>query len=584
MNKPFICLALLSLLLPLGSCAPKKAKPAITIVYTNDIHGYIDNATKDEAGEEVDALRFSKLSGYVKELRKKDKNVLLVDAGDEVQGAVYGSLDRGKEIIPIMNEVGYQLATPGNHDFDFGMEGFESFVETASFPYISCNFVSLPDEELVLEPYKIFDFDGVKVGFIGISTPETITSSTPRFFQNDEGEYIYAFLGYEDPNDLYQRVQLTIDELKDQTDYLIALGHVGVNAECIARGYSSPDVIANTSGLNAFIDGHSHTRMEERWVDDKEGNRCLLTQTGCYLASFGQLTISPNGAFSSRLISDSPFIDTKVQSMENTLISRVKEEMGQSFATLENPLYIADPEVPSRRLIRAKETNLADLCSDSMYWYLNEKKELPCDLTLVNGGGIRTGIPAGEVTYLAAMSVHPFGNQICLVKASGQDILDAIEMGAIVSGQWDADRDGPSENGGFLHLAGITYDIDTAIPSSVVTDENGMFVSVEGEYRVKNVKVFDREAKAYVPFDPEKEYCVGGSNYLLKESGCGLSMFADCEGISDYIDADYVVLAEYMKAFESSAVNNLNAPLKAYENYLYDYENPAGSGRIRFLA
>ena len=585
MMRHVTLLALLSLMLPLASCGnnAKTDKEEITIVYTNDVHGYIDNSVKDEAGTEKDALRFSKVAGYVEALKKQGKNVLLVDAGDHVQGSIYGAIDKGEEMIPIMNAAGYDLATPGNHDFDFGMAGFNGFVSRASFPYISCNFLLLPDQSNVLSPYKIFEFNGTKIGFVGISTPETITASTPAFFQNDKGEFVYTFLGYDDPEKLFQSVQRTIDEIKGKVDYVVALGHLGVDMTARKARNSSLDVIANTTGLSAFIDGHSHTIMEQEFVKNKDKKDCLLTQAGCYLEAFGELTISKDGVFSSRLIKDYDVENETVKEKERALISRVREQMGQRIATIDKPLYVNNASLPSQRIIRARETNLADLCSDCMYWYINDKKQLNCDLALVNGGGIRTGIEAGEATYLNVQSVHPFGNQVCLIKTKGINIKNAIEMGVNVIGEWDKDWDCPAENGGFLHIAGMKYEIDASIPSSVKTDSNGMFLSVDGAYRVKNLKIYDKDSASYVDFDEEKEYLVGGSNYLLRNSGNGLSMFTDAESILDYIDADYVILAEYMKSFVDTHVNNAGAPIKAHANYEYDYENPLGSNRIGFL-
>ncbi|MBQ7244221.1 MAG: bifunctional metallophosphatase/5'-nucleotidase [Bacilli bacterium] len=585
MKRHIQFIVLLSLMLPLASCGnnPEKPREDITIIYTNDIHGYIDNATKDDSGETKDGLRFSKVAGYVEALEKQGKNVLLVDAGDQVQGSVYGAMDKGETMISIMNDSGYDLATPGNHDFDFGMAGFNGFVERANFPYISCNFQSILENKLVLEPYKIFDIGGAKVGFVGISTPETITTSTPPYFQNDKGEFIYTFLGQDDPKKLYASVQNAIDSIKDKVDYVIALGHLGVGVDTEKKGISSLNVIANTSGLSAFIDGHSHTTVEQRMVKTKDQKECLLTQTGCYLKAFGEMTISKKGAFSSKLIEDSDAVNEAVQEKERALISRIQKEMGQAVANVDHKLYITNPDKPAQRLIRARETNLADLCSDCMYWYLNDQKELDCDIALINGGGIRAEIESGEATYNNIQSVHPFGNQVCLVKTKGINIKNAIEMGVSVIGEWDQKKDGPAENGGFLHIAGMQYEIDAAIPSSVKIDDNGMFVSVDGAYRVKNLKVYDKATQSYVDFDEEKEYLVGGINYLLKNSGNGLSMFRDSENVLDYIGADYVVLAEYMKAFQNGHVNNANAPMKAHQNYLYDYENPMGSNRITFL-
>lgn len=582
-NIKFI--TILPLLVSVASCSPAKteSKEDITIVYTNDIHGYINNVTKDGAGEEVDALRFSKVAGYVDELKKTKKNVLLFDAGDQVQGSVYGALDKGKEMISIMNKAGYQLATPGNHDFDFGMDGFKYFTEHADFPYVSCNFLTLPERENVLDSYKIFDFSGTKIGVIGISTPETITASTPTYFQNDKGEFIYTFLGADDPNSLYTSVQNTIDKIKDQVDYVIALGHLGVDIHAKATGVSSEQVIANTTGLSAFIDGHSHTIIEQNMVKTKDNKDCLLTQTGCYLSAFGELTISKDGTFSSRLIKDTEYVDQEVKQMETALITRIKNEMGETIAGADNELYVNNPDKPTQRIIRARETNLADLCSDCMYWYINDEKQLDCDIAMVNGGGIRAGIKSGEVTYLDVQSVHPFGNQVCLIKTKGINIKNAIEMGVDVIGQWDDDWDCPAENGGFLHIAGMKYEVDASIPSSVKKDSEGMFLSVDGPYRVKNLQVYNKTTKAYEDLDEEKEYAVGGINYLLRNSGNGLSMFKESPVILDYIDADYVVLANYMKAFKDGHINNENAPIKAHENYEYDYESPLGSKRITFL-
>ena len=560
----------------------REEKEDVTIIYTNDIHGYIANVTKDPSGEEIEGLRLSHVSGYVDHLRNSGKNVLVVDAGDEVQGSVYGALDRGKDMIKIMNQVGYNLATPGNHDFDFKMEGFNYLVDHATFPYISCNFKTLPEYENVLDSYKVLSIGGSKIGFVGISTPDTIVTSTPSFFQNDKGEFIYTFLGYDDPQKLYKCVQESIDAIKDKVDYVIALGHTGMGAGSEKIGATSKQIIENTTGLSAYIDGHSHTTMEGNIIKTKDGKDCLLTQTGCYLNAFGEMNITKDGKITTKLLKDSQYIDSKVKQMENDLIAKINGQLGQEIATASNDLYINDPQEPSIRLIRRSETNLADLCSDAIYWFLNEEKDLDCDIALVNGGGIRTNIKQGKVTYLDAKSVHPFGNQICLVRTKGINIKNAIEMGCVDIGN-KKDDGSYMENGGFLHIAGMKYDLDLSVPSSVKVDDKGMFVSVNGEYRVKNLKIYSRQSKTYEDLDENKDYLVSGINYILKNAGNGLSMFLDSENVVDYLAEDYMVLSEYMKAFENATINNAGSPVKIYEGYLYDYENPYGSGRINFL-
>lgn len=563
------------------SCKDKKdnRKDDIVIVYTNDIHSYIGNTKENENKEKIPALRLNNVSGYVKELKKEYKNVLLVDAGDEVQGTFYGSIDSGVDIIDIMNKTGYDLATPGNHDFDFGVPAFFGFVKQANFPYISCNFKTVEDNKNVLDSYKVFNLGDKKVAFVGVSTPDTIPQSTPKFFQDDNGNYIYKFVGQANNNDLFDCVQNTIDEIKDDVDYIIGLGHLGVGADEARKGIRSIDVIENTSGINALIDGHSHTRIEKEIYKDKNNNDVLLTQTGCYLDGFGVMKITEDGEIDTSVVNYTSYGDNKVKKLEDALILKVNNALGQKIAVLDNKLYTKDPTT-GKRMIRARETNLGNIASDSIYWYLNEEKDLNCDVAIVNGGGLRTDIEVGDVTYKMANDVMPFGNVICLIKTKGQNIKDALELGVNICDDIYT-KDEYAENGGFLHAAGIKFDVDVSIPSSVETDSD-MFVKVNGEYRVKNLKVYNKETKLYEDLDENKYYTVGGINYILRNAGNGMSMFNDSELVLDYIGEDYLVFADYLKAFDNS-INNQNSPLKSYENYLYDYENPYGSGRIHMV-
>ena len=568
----------------LTACTKNKE---IKILYTNDIHGYIANQTVDENKNEIPLLRLNNIAGYRKKLIKNNYNVLLFDAGDQVQGSVYGAIDKGEEMIKIMNKVGYDLAIPGNHDFDFGMDGFFRFKELAKFPYLSCNFKSLEKKENVLNSNKIFKIGGKKIGVIGVSTPESITSSTPKFFQNDKGEFIYTFDGLADKSDLYDSVQKSIDEIRDKVDYLIVLGHLGVGIDAKKAGIRSIDVINNTKGIDAFIDGHSHTVVDNEIIKTKDNKDCILTQTGCYLSRIGEMTISENG-ITTKFIDDlSDYKNKDVKKLEESLINNVNNKLSEKIAKLENPLYISNPNKLEQRLVRARETNLGDFVADSIYWYLKEEKGLECDITLANGGGIRDNILTGDMTYLTAKTVEPFGNQVCLIKTKGINIKNALEMGVDVLDEWNDEWDSPAENGGFMQVSGLKYEIDCNVKSSIQTDENGMFKSVDGEYRVKNIMVYNKNLKKYEELDINKDYYVGGINYILRNSGNGLSMFNDSENIVDFVGEDYMILASFMESFKNlngdSIVNNSNSPLKNYENYLLDYENPYGSKRINIL-
>lgn len=578
-----------TLFLALGlitSCATNKPQISdlnenheITIVYTNDIHSYVAN--------EAPALRISKISQMVKDFKSQGKNVLLVDAGDAIQGTSYGSIDSGNSVIELMNKAGYNLATPGNHEFDYGVDNFYKLVSKAKFPYISCNFhpISEENKNRNLPATKIFDMGGKKIAFVGISTPRTIYSSSPVNFQDGNGNFIYSIDGTQNPEDFYRSVQKAIDSVRKDADYVIALAHVGVGIDEKVQKISSLDVIPNITGLDAYIDGHSHTEMEENLVKDKNGKNVLLTQTGFYLNSVGIMTIDENGNFSTKLVKDYNKSESKVEDLEKKLINQINATLGQKVAFLETTLTVTNPEDEKQRLIRAKELNIGDFVSDSIYWFFNEKSKIDCDIVIYNGGGIRASIKNGEVTENDIKNVSPFGNQICLIQATGQQIKDALEMGTTVTGMWNEEWNMPAENTGFMHVAGMKYTIDPNIKSNVVVAEKKIFKSVNGAYRVKDIQVYNKKTASYEDLNLSKTYTVGGINFLLRKSGNGLSMFKDCNGVVDFVGQDNEILSSYMKSFSKKGnypnVKTENSSLSKYKGYLINYENPFGAGRIK---
>lgn len=585
-KRKFITILILFLMMGfiLSGCG-KNNHQEINIVYTNDIHSYIDNELKDNDGNVTgDGLRLSKIAALVKDMKSDGKNVLLVDAGDVFQGDIYGNIDEGESMLQLMNATGYDLATPGNHDFDYGVIQLLKLRDEAEYTYITCNFHSTNTREIVFPDSKIFDFNGTKIAFVGITTPETITSSTPTYFQDENGEFIYTIEGLKDKQDLYVSVQNAINNVRDKADYVIALGHIGIGIDEKRLGISSEDIIQNTTGLNAFIDGHSHSTIEGSIEKDKEGKDVILTQTGSYLNAYGLMTIDKSGKITTKLESDYDREDESVAKLEQEVFSKVADKMGEQIGVLDSPLYINNPNNDQQRLVRAMEMNSGDITADSVYWYFNELVEQPCDIVFQNAGGVRSGVEKGDLTYLSTKSVEPFGNMICLISTTGQKIIDALEMGATVIGEWDEEWNSPVENGGFMQVAGVKYTIDAQVASSVETDENGMFKAVNGDYRVKDVKIYNRESGNYEDIDPNKNYSLGGINYILRNSGNGLSMFADDPLVVDYVGQDYVIFAEYIKSFKGEGayplVNSENSPLSSYKGYLLDYENPFGAGRI----
>ena len=523
----------------------------VVILYTNDVHTYIDNNVGE--GNE-NGLTYSKVAA----LKDSYDNALLLDAGDHIQGTAYGSMDKGETIIKLMNAAGYDAATLGNHEFDYGMEGCMQAIEWADYPYLSCNFYHEKDGvagDPVLDSYKVIEVDGVKIAIVGITTPESFTKSTPSYFQDENGNYIYGIAGGEDGSALYAAVQEAVDAASKEADYVVALGHLGVDAS--SKPWTSEEVIANTTGLDAFIDGHSHSTVEMKEVADKNGDTVVLTQTGSYLNAVGQMTIAADGTITTKLLSGEDLAevtpDADVKAIEDAWVAEINTQLGQVIGHISDTLDNYDAD--GNRLVRKQETNTGDFAADALY-YLFDNMDLDVDVAIMNGGGIRNEAITGDISYLTCKSIHTFGNVACLQTVTGQQLLDALEWGAK-----DATADGSVENGGFLQVSGLKYTINTAIPSTVQQDDKGVWTGgPTGDYRVTDVQVLNNETGAYEPLDLKASYNLAGYNYTLRDLGDGFAMFDGAVNVLDYVMEDYMVLANYVQSFENGEVTGYAQP------------------------
>ena len=543
-TKLLALLLTLSMALSLTVTAAAAEEDGVTILYTNDVHTYIDQD-----------LTYATVAAYKESL----EDVLLVDAGDHIQGTAYGGMDQGATIIELMNAAGYDLATLGNHEFDYDMEGCIAAMEAADFPYVSCNFYSEADGirgENVLDSYEVFELGGVSVAIIGITTPESFTKSTPAYFQDDDGNYIYGIAGGPDGEELYDAVQ-----------------HLGVDES--SQPWTSREVIANTTGLDAFIDGHSHTTLPMEEVTDEEGNTVILTQTGSYLDAVGQLTIAADGTITTELLTAEDLSgltpDPEVKALEDAWISEINAQLGQVIGYAEVTLDNYDTE--GNRLVRKQETNTGDFAADALY-YLFDSMGMDVDVAVMNGGGIRNGAVTGEISYQTCKEIHTFGNVACLITITGQQLLDALEWGAK-----DMTADGAVENGGFLHVSGLRYTVNTAIPSTVQQDELGVWTGgPTGAYRVTNVEILNNETGAYEPLSLTAEYNLAGYNYTLRNLGDGFAMFQGAENVLDYVAEDYMVLADYLQSFPVDTTTGFpTIPVDS------QYADVNGDGRITIV-
>ena len=549
-------------------------KADVTILYTNDVHTYIDNKSPKPTYAAIAALK--------KSIEDTGRDVLLVDAGDHIQGTAYGSMDDGATIIELMNEAGYDLATPGNHEFDYGMARAKAVLQEADFPYVSCNWVDLRTGFNVLPSVKFFFVGGRKIAFVGVTTPETFTKSTPAYFMNDaQTKYIYDILGGEDGQKLYDAVQKAIDKAEFWgADTIIGLGHLGVDPS--SSPWTSEEVIAHTHGFTAFIDGHSHTVMANKQVTDASGEAVTLTQTGSYFKNIGKMTVGADGTITTELIDTYEGLDAAVAATASNWISAVDDMLGEEIAVGDTKFYINDPATGKRR-IRSGETNLGDFVADGIYTYFNEIEELHCDIAIMNGGGIRTDVEAGPWSFKTCKTVSPFGNVACLMSVTGQQIQDALEFGARFAG-----AEG-KENGGFLQVAGARYTIHPMIPNTVQTNDKNVWTGSAAIPRVSNVEIYDKTTGTYQPLDPNATYALAGMNYTLRNLGDGFAMFDGATLIKDYVSEDYLVMSSYAAMFGGVDANGLphlasaNSPLADYPGYLLNYEDPYGAGRIQMI-
>ena len=513
----------------------------VVVLFTSDVHCGVDQG-----------FGYAGLAA-VRDNLAKTNHVLLVDNGDSIQGEPIGTMTTGESNIELMNAVGYDIATIGNHEFDYGMDRFLELTKKANFPYISANFMH--NDELVFAPYVIKEFDGVKIAFVGITTPKTTTSSTPKYFQDETGKFVYTFCQDETGEKLYAAVQKAVDDARAEgAAYVVAMAHLGIEGE--SAPWMSTDVIANTTGINAVLDGHSHSILEQEKVKNKDGEEVLLAACGTKLQAIGYLRISAkDGSMATGLykwdtsnavsLPDLIGLDNEVATKVNEAMDTLNEKLGEVVAKSAVDLVISDPETDVR-IVRTAETNLGDLCADAY------RDQSGADIAFVNGGGIRVKIAAGDITLNDILKVHPFGNALCVVEATGQQIMDALEWGSRVV---------PEETGGFLQVSGLTYEIHTYIESSCTADENGLFTGVAGEYRVKNVKVGGED------LDVNKTYTLACHDYLLKNAGDGFTMFQQDTLLQDSVKLDNQVLIDYITGTLNGVVGEA-------------YANPYGQGRI----
>ncbi|MDO5111580.1 MAG: bifunctional UDP-sugar hydrolase/5'-nucleotidase [Clostridia bacterium] len=460
------------------------------ILHTNDMHSRVDAN-----------LGYATVKAYKDALEAQGATVLVLDAGDTFHGLPIANLSQGQDIVDIMNAVGYTAMTPGNHDFNYGVERLIDLSNGADFDVLTCNLTD-KDGKPVFAAGKVYG----DVGVVGISTPETATKTNPL---NVEG---YVF----NPDTMAELLQAAIDEVKAQgAKTVVVLGHLGIDPE--SDPWRSTDIIPQVSGVNVFVDGHSHSVLgvegekdadgnvisyssAGETVKDKDGNDVLLVQTGCYGATIGKVTIDGDKYTAELLAADDKNADvTKL----------IEDKMAEIQPMLDTVVAKTDVALNGEReTVRAAESNLGNLAADALRYVAD------ADAALTNGGGIRISLEPGDITYGDMNAVFPFGNTVNKLEVTGAQILAALEHGTSKC---------PELSGAFPQVSGITYKLDATKTENRVSD-----VTVGG-----------------APLDESKTYTLA-TNDFTAIGGDGYDMFKEAKllGIFGALDEALVTYVE----------------------------------------
>ena len=503
----------------------------IIILHTNDVHCGVN-----------EVIGYDGLYLYKKELQKKYKHVLLVDAGDHIQGGAIGILSQGLDIIDIMNKVGYDVVALGNHEFDYGIDQLKICKERLDCGYISGNFCYRKNKTTLFPPYKVLEVGEKKIGFIGITTPQTFSRTYLHNILDEDGNTVYDFLTENEGKELYEAAQMYVDLVKSEgADYVILLSHLGNEGD--SEIYSSNSLLANIKGVDALIDGHTH-KIYNTTTKDKEGKDVIVAQTGTRLTNVGVIKIQVDGKIISEMLSEIPepeyyrfkpvtrknklrYVDVDMYKTINDIINSHYDELNEKIGYTDFDLRINSDNSgdSSKQNSRAEENILCDLVADAV------RSIGEGEICIINAGSIRTDLLEGNITLQNILDILPFSSDIVVKEVLGKDILDALELGV---------RHLPSKSSIFPQVSGISFKVNTSINSSVVVDDMEMFVRVDGDRRVYDVKVGDE------PLDINKKYRISFDDYIAN-GGDGYSMFNKYEEIFSTSKTDNQAFLIYIK-------------------------------------
>ena len=498
----------------------------IVILYDNDVHCTVDG--------------YPMLVTARNECLSRTNYVSTVSSGGFSSGGFVGAVSKGEQIVELMNYVGYDVVALGNHELDYGMPQMFKLTEALDASVVCANLKNVQTGAYPYPAYKIIRYGEVDVAYIGFTTT---TTGTVTSLCDEQGNLLYSFMR----ENFYENAQYFINKARQEgADYVIALAHLGDTPKTGGHA-NSMELISSTTGLDAVIDAHDHHVIEQQFVNNKEGRPVLLTSSGSNFQYVGQLTINTDGTLESSLINTTDgavVADSDCQQFVEQLMEKVSENGNFVVGSSEVDLTIYDAD--GKRIVRKQESNLGDFCTDALRTFTG------ADIALVNGGGIRTDIKRGDILFNDLINVMPFGDMIATGTLSGEQLLDVLEYAVSAL---------PTESGTFMQVSGLRFKINQEIPSPAIKDEAaGMFTGIgEGERRVSQVEVLDKQSNVYQPLDKTQQYTIATLDYLILELGgsgilsCVTPDFkyygADIEILRHYLETDLggVIGAEYSK-------------------------------------
>ena len=501
-----------------ASSASAASQAKLAIVHTNDTHGYGQAADK--------CLGFAAVGQLKADYEAEGYDVLLFDAGDALQGNLLVDDSKGEVVPGLMNECGYDAIALGNHEFDYGADVLKERVAKMKFPVLCANITVEATGEPFVQPNAIFDLsDGTKVGVFGLDTPESMTKADPNNV---------AGLKVAQGDDLYTCAQDQIDELKSKDcDLIICLGHLG------ELGSSAPnrasDVIANTEGIDLFINGHDH-EVQNELLKDKAGNDALVVETGSNLANIGVITYE-GGKLEETLVAAGEYDGSSAELVKriDEVAADIEERMSKKIGTTSFELDGGNPST------RSNETSLGDFVTDAVKWEARQALGSEPDACIINGGGIRKPVAAGDVTLRDLHNVYPYSNLVYTIEVTGAQLLEALEA---------ACQGSPEPMGSFPQVSGITYELDTSVPYEkaeqypystyykpakpgariTISDVNGKGFDLDAKYLIATTDFVAHGGDTYYCFAEAAQKSYSSTGYLVYEA-LRYYLEDECEGI-----------------------------------------------------